>query len=216
MLVGGVVLGGGVLFLLLLLDDAASSHDVEASLGFGDDLPVLVLFETDVFLLEVLLHGLVAFVDRLGLHVVVEALGVDQSGDVLLRTLHHTHLCATVELTSRAGLFCPFSLVGDWVRDVGYVLFSIVVYSFGLFLGCGVEWEFRLVADVVIGGEFSEEIFFPEPIEVGVFQSIYSCKTISRFHLEQLFEKVQPLGRQLAQVPLIDGLEVVYVWKLHS
>jgi len=63
-LVAGVVRIGvdGTLLLLLLLD-AATSHDVETSLGFGDDLPVLVLFETDVLLPEVLLSRLVTLVD---------------------------------------------------------------------------------------------------------------------------------------------------------
>ncbi len=53
---------GRTLFLFLFLDDASAGHDVEASLGFSDDFPILVFFEADIFFLEVFLGRFVALV----------------------------------------------------------------------------------------------------------------------------------------------------------
>ena len=58
-LVAGVRVGvdRGVLFLLFL-DDSAASQDVEARLGLGEDLSILVLFEADILFLGLLLGRL--------------------------------------------------------------------------------------------------------------------------------------------------------------
>lgn len=54
-----------VLVLVLALCDGPTREDVEASLGLGDQVAVLVLLETHVLLFYLFLGGLVALVDRL-------------------------------------------------------------------------------------------------------------------------------------------------------
>jgi len=60
-----VVVGGtvGVAVLFLPLDYGSAAHDVEACLGFGHQVAVLVFLQTDILLLELLLGGFMAFVD---------------------------------------------------------------------------------------------------------------------------------------------------------
>jgi hypothetical protein len=62
--------------ILALFDDAAASKDVKACLGLGDDLPVLMFFETDVFFPNILM--LFGFVDGFGVvGGLLEAFGID-------------------------------------------------------------------------------------------------------------------------------------------
>ena len=60
-----VVVGGAVdvVVLFLPLHYGSTPQYVEACLGFGHEVAVLVLFETDVLLLELFLGGLMALVD---------------------------------------------------------------------------------------------------------------------------------------------------------
>lgn len=63
-----------VLVLVLALCDGPTREDVEASLGLGYQVAVLVLLETHILLFYLFLGGLVALVDRLGVHSTIESL----------------------------------------------------------------------------------------------------------------------------------------------
>jgi len=148
---------------------------------------------------------------------VVETLGVEQLGDVLLGPLHHVDLGAAVELASRAGLLRPFALVGDGVVDVGGVLFAVVVdCPWLLLLREGVAHHFALIPYMIIRGELPEVVVLPDPIEVGMLQRIDGRQPIRRVHLQKLLQEVQGLGRQFAQIALVDSVEVLDVGELHA
>lgn len=64
---------GWVLLLFLLMYDPSASHNIKTSLCFSNDFSILMLLETDVFLLEVLLCRLIALIDRFWMDIVIES-----------------------------------------------------------------------------------------------------------------------------------------------
>lgn len=63
-----------VFVLVFAFCDGPTREDVEAGLGLGDQVAVLVLLETHVLLFYLFLGGFVALVDRLGVDSAIEAL----------------------------------------------------------------------------------------------------------------------------------------------
>jgi len=61
----GVVCAWRAVFFIPFLDDSPSGEDIETSLSFGDDFPILVLFQTHVLFFDVLLYRFGALVNRL-------------------------------------------------------------------------------------------------------------------------------------------------------
>lgn len=139
-----------VVVLLLALGDGSAREDVEAGLRLGDQVAVLVLLETDVLLLELLLGGLVALVDRLGVDS-VEALGGEHLIELFLPLPVDVHLRRTVELaTPNRRLLRVLPGIERRVVEVVGVFLAIMRYSLWIFFSSGHSLDLALVPYVVI------------------------------------------------------------------
>jgi hypothetical protein len=63
------------LLLFFLMNYPSTSHNIKSSLSFSDDLSVLMLFQTDVFIFEIFLCRFITFVDWFWVNIVIEAFG---------------------------------------------------------------------------------------------------------------------------------------------
>lgn len=117
--------------LFLSLGDSAFRQNVEASLRFSYQLPVLVLLEAHVLLLYLLLSRLVAFVHRLGVHPPVEALGSEHLVQLLLALSVYVDLSGSVELI---GAYQLLSVLPPVSWRVVYVRILLAILSHRLWL----------------------------------------------------------------------------------
>jgi hypothetical protein len=142
---------GRILFFLLLVNDPSACHDIEASLSFGNDFSVLMLLKADIFFFEVLLCRFIAFIDWLGVYIVIESFGGEQFGDIFFGPFHHVDLGTSIEFSSCISLFCSLSLIWNGIVDIGHLFFTIMVYSFWLLLSwlCS-TCQFPLISHVVV------------------------------------------------------------------
>ena len=88
------------LMLFFSLCNSTFSQNIEASLCFSDQLPILMLLEAHVLLLYLLLSWLVAFVHRLRVHSSIEALRGEHLVQLLLSLTIDVDFCWPVELIS--------------------------------------------------------------------------------------------------------------------
>lgn len=121
------------LVLFIAFCDGSIRHDVEACLCFGDQVPILVFFQTYILILQLFLSRLMALVYRLGVGAHIQAFGHQA---LLLAALPaDVHLSRSVEFTHTALLSMLSGVSGGVVEVVG-VLLTIVGDCLRVFFSC--------------------------------------------------------------------------------
>lgn len=107
------------------------------------------------------------------------------------------------------------SCVGGRIVEVVGVLLAVIGDCLRVFFPCRAS-QLALIADIVVGGELSHQIFLADTVEVGVLEGVDGSEALSRIHPQQLLHEVDGPGGSLAQIPLFNRVQSVYLREFHT